>query len=164
MRTIAPLDVDTLCTSVCKTGRCVVVHEATRFGGYGAELVATVQEECFWNLEAPIQRVTGWDTPYPHAFEWEYFPGTGAHRRGPEAGDGGDVSSYVFKLPDLGEGTVEAEIVAWRVKPGDTVAEDEVDRGSDDGEGGRGAALAGRAAACSRSPAAGGHGAGGCRR
>jgi len=75
VRTLAPLDVDTLCTSVCKTGRCVVVHEATRFSGYGAELVATVQEECFWQLEAPIQRVTGWDTPYPHAFEWEYFPG-----------------------------------------------------------------------------------------
>jgi 2-oxoisovalerate dehydrogenase E1 component beta subunit len=77
VRTMAPLDVDTLCTSVCKTGRCVVVHEATRFGGYGAELVATVQEQCFWNLEAPIQRVAGWDTPYPHAFEWEYFPGPG---------------------------------------------------------------------------------------
>ena len=75
VRTLAPLDVDTVCTSVCKTGRCVVVHEATRFSGYGAELVATVQEECFWHLEAPIQRVTGWDTPYPHAFEWEYFPG-----------------------------------------------------------------------------------------
>src|SRR5437588_38764 len=75
VRTMSPLDVETLCTSVCKTGRCVVVHEATRFSGYGAELVATVQEECFSNLEAPIQRVTGWDTPYPHAFEWEYFPG-----------------------------------------------------------------------------------------
>src|SRR5580765_2837852 len=54
------------------------------------------------------------------------FPGTGAHRRGPEAGNGGEVSNYVFKLPDLGEGTVEAEIVNWRVKPGDTVAEDDV--------------------------------------
>ena len=75
VRTMAPLDADTLCTSVCKTGRCVVVHEATGFGGFGAELVATVQQACFWNLEAPIQRVTGWDTPYPHAFEWEYFPG-----------------------------------------------------------------------------------------
>jgi len=75
VRTMVPLDLDMLCTSVCKTGRCVVVHEATRFGGFGAELVATVQEACFWNLEAPIQRVTGWDTPYPHAFEWEYFPG-----------------------------------------------------------------------------------------
>jgi len=75
VRTMSPLDTDTLCSSVCRTGRCVVVHEATRFGGYGAELVASVQEQCFWNLEAPIKRVAGWDTPYPHAFEWEYFPG-----------------------------------------------------------------------------------------
>ena len=41
----------------------------------GAELVATVQEECFWHLQAPIVRVAGWETPYPHAFEWDYFPG-----------------------------------------------------------------------------------------
>ncbi len=75
LRTLAPLDTDTLCGSVCKTGRCVIVHEATRFSGFGAEISATVQEECFWKLEAPIQRVTGWDTPYPHAFEWDYFPG-----------------------------------------------------------------------------------------
>jgi 2-oxoisovalerate dehydrogenase E1 component beta subunit len=75
LRTIVPLDVDAVCTSVKKTGRCVIVHEATRFAGFGAEIAATVQEECFWNLEAPIQRVGGWDTPYPHAFEWEYFPG-----------------------------------------------------------------------------------------
>ena len=51
------------------------MHEATRTGGYGAELSAMVQEECFFKLEAPIERVTGWDTPYPHAFEWQYFPG-----------------------------------------------------------------------------------------
>ena len=75
IRTLVPLDVETICESVCKTGHCVVVHEATGFSGYGAELVATVQEGCFWKLEAPIRRVTGWDTPYPHAFEWEYFPG-----------------------------------------------------------------------------------------
>lgn len=75
VRTLVPLDVETLANSVRKTGRCVIVHEATRFGGFGAELSATIQEECFWHLEAPIQRVTGWDTPYPHAFEWEYFPG-----------------------------------------------------------------------------------------
>src|SRR4029077_14601909 len=54
------------------------------------------------------------------------FSGTGAHCCGVEAGHGGGVSRYVFKLPDLGEGTVEAEIVNWRVKPGDTVAEDDV--------------------------------------
>jgi 2-oxoisovalerate dehydrogenase E1 component beta subunit len=75
VRTIVPLDVDTICASVCRTGRCVIAHEATRFAGFGAELTATIQEHCFWNLEAPIQRVAGWDTPYPHAFEWEYFPG-----------------------------------------------------------------------------------------
>jgi 2-oxoisovalerate dehydrogenase E1 component beta subunit len=75
VRTMVPLDVDTICTSVKKTGRCLIAHEATRFSGFGAELSATIQEQCFWNLEAPIQRVAGWDTPYPHAFEWEYFPG-----------------------------------------------------------------------------------------
>jgi 2-oxoisovalerate dehydrogenase E1 component beta subunit len=75
IRSMIPLDVDTICTSVKRTGRCVIAHEATGFSGFGAELSATVQEECFWYLEAPIQRVTGWDTPYPHAFEWEYFPG-----------------------------------------------------------------------------------------
>jgi 2-oxoisovalerate dehydrogenase E1 component beta subunit len=75
VRTLFPLDIDTLKKSVEKTGRCLVAHEATRFCGYGAELVATVQQECFWHLEAPIERVAGWDTPYPHAFEWKYFPG-----------------------------------------------------------------------------------------
>ena len=75
VRTMVPLDVDTLLTSVRKTGRCLIAHEATRFGGFGGELSATIQEQCFWDLEAPIQRVAGWDTPYPHAFEWEYFPG-----------------------------------------------------------------------------------------
>jgi len=75
IRTMVPLDVDTICTSVKKTGRCVIAHEATGFSGYGAELSATVQEECFWSLLAPIARVTGWDTPYPHIFEWDYFPG-----------------------------------------------------------------------------------------
>jgi 2-oxoisovalerate dehydrogenase E1 component beta subunit len=75
LRSIVPLDVDTITTSVRKTGRCVIAHEATKFGGFGAELAATVQEHCFWQLEAPIGRVAGWDTPYPHAFEWEYFPG-----------------------------------------------------------------------------------------
>ncbi len=75
VRTMSPLDIDPICSSVKKTGRCVVAHEATRFCGFGAELTASIQEECFWYLEAPIQRVAGWDTPYPHAFEWEYFPG-----------------------------------------------------------------------------------------
>ncbi len=83
---------------------------------------ATVQEECFWHLEAPIARVTGWDTPYPHAFEWEYFPGPARIAAALERVMEDTMSRYVFKLPDLGEGTVEAEIVAWHVKPGDEVS------------------------------------------
>lgn len=75
LRSIWPLDLETLVASVRKTRRCVVVHEATRTSGFGAELVALIQEHCFWHLEAPIERVTGWDTPYPHAQEWAYFPG-----------------------------------------------------------------------------------------
>lgn len=75
LRSLWPLDLDTIVESVRKTGRCVVVHEATRTCGFGAELVALVQEHCFHHLEAPIERVTGWDTPYPHAQEWAYFPG-----------------------------------------------------------------------------------------
>jgi 2-oxoisovalerate dehydrogenase E1 component beta subunit len=75
LRTLAPVDIEAITASVKKTGRCVIVHEATRTSGFGAELSALVQEACFYHLEAPIERVTGWDTPYPHAFEWEYFPG-----------------------------------------------------------------------------------------
>ncbi len=75
LRSLSPLDIDCIVESVMKTGRCVIVHEATRTSGFGAELAALVQEYCFYQLEAPILRVTGWDTPYPHALEWEYFPG-----------------------------------------------------------------------------------------
>ena len=75
LRTLLPLDLDTIVASVKKTGRCVVVHEATLTSGFGAELAALVQEHCFYHLEAPVMRVTGWDTPYPHAQEWDYFPG-----------------------------------------------------------------------------------------
>jgi 2-oxoisovalerate dehydrogenase E1 component beta subunit len=50
------------------------LHEATQTGGFGAELTALIQEHCFYHLEAPIERIAGWDTPYPHAHEWAYFP------------------------------------------------------------------------------------------
>ena len=75
LRSLLPLDLDTIVQSVKKTGRCVVVHEATLTSGFGAEVAALVQEHCFFSLEAPVMRVTGWDTPYPHAQEWDYFPG-----------------------------------------------------------------------------------------
>ncbi len=74
LRTLVPLDIDTIIESVVKTGRCIVVHEATKTSGFGAELSALVQERAFYSLEAPVRRVTGWDTPYPHAQEWDYFP------------------------------------------------------------------------------------------
>ncbi len=89
LRTLIPVDIDAIVASVEKTGRCVIVHEATRTSGFGAELSALVQEHCFYHLEAPIERVTGYDTPYPHALEWDYFPGparvTEALRRVTEA-------------------------------------------------------------------------------
>jgi len=75
LRTIVPVDIATIEESVKKTGRCVVIHEATRTAGFGAELAALVQERCFYHLEAPVMRVTGYDTPYPHSMEWTYFPG-----------------------------------------------------------------------------------------
>jgi 2-oxoisovalerate dehydrogenase E1 component beta subunit len=75
LRTLVPLDIEAIERSVEKTGRCLVVHEAPRTSGFGAELVALVQERCFYHLEAPVERVTGWDTPYPHSYEWAYFPG-----------------------------------------------------------------------------------------
>ncbi len=75
LRTLVPLDIETIEKSIEKTGRCLIVHEATRTSGFGAELSALVQERCFYHLEAPIERVTGFDTPYPHSLEWAYFPG-----------------------------------------------------------------------------------------
>ncbi len=75
LRTLLPLDLDAIVASVSKTRRCVVVHEATLTSGFGAELCALVQEHCFYSLEVPVARVAGWDTPYPHAQEWDYFPG-----------------------------------------------------------------------------------------
>jgi pyruvate dehydrogenase E1 component beta subunit len=65
LRSLVPLDVETLVAEVTRTGRAVVVHEAPLSAGFGAEIVATLQEEAFYSLDAPIARVTAWDTPYP---------------------------------------------------------------------------------------------------
>jgi len=73
--TLSPLDHDTLATSVRKTGRAVIVHEAARSYGPGAEIVARLVEKAFWHLEAPIGRVTGFDTVVPSfAYEQAYLP------------------------------------------------------------------------------------------
>jgi pyruvate dehydrogenase E1 component beta subunit len=65
LRSLSPFDDETVCASVRRTGRAVVVHEASGFGGYGAEVVARVTERCFHHLHAPVLRVTGFDIPYP---------------------------------------------------------------------------------------------------
>jgi 2-oxoisovalerate dehydrogenase E1 component beta subunit len=74
LRTLWPLDIETVITSVKKTGRLVVVHEAPRTGGLGGEIVALVNEKAFLHLEAPPVRVTGFDTPFPYTLENEYLP------------------------------------------------------------------------------------------
>ncbi len=74
LRTLAPFDRETLQRSVRKTGRLVVVHEAPRTLGLGAELVASITESVFLHLEAPPRRVTGLDTPFPYTLENEYLP------------------------------------------------------------------------------------------
>lgn len=76
IRSLVPLDEETIAASVSKTGRCITVEEAPRTAGFGAELVATVQELCFLDLEAPILRLAGFDTPYPMPLiENDYIPG-----------------------------------------------------------------------------------------
>ena len=74
LRTLWPVDIDTIVSSVKKTGRLVVVHEAPQTCGFGGELVAMVTERAFLHLEAPPRRVTGWDTPFPQTHEREYLP------------------------------------------------------------------------------------------
>jgi 2-oxoisovalerate dehydrogenase E1 component beta subunit len=74
LRTLWPLDVETVTRSVRKTGRCAIVQEAPRTGGFASEISALVQERCFTSLEAPILRITGWDTPFPYTLENEYLP------------------------------------------------------------------------------------------
>jgi 2-oxoisovalerate dehydrogenase E1 component beta subunit len=74
LRTLWPLDVDTVLTSVRKTGRIVMVHEAPRTGGLGAEMVSLLTEKSFYHLQAPPVRVTGFDTPFPYTLQMEYLP------------------------------------------------------------------------------------------
>jgi 2-oxoisovalerate dehydrogenase E1 component beta subunit len=74
LRTLMPYDIDTLLASTQKTGRVVIVHEAPRTCGFGAELIAAIQERAMEYLEAPIIRVTGFDTPFPYSLEHEYMP------------------------------------------------------------------------------------------
>ncbi|MEP1446809.1 MAG: transketolase C-terminal domain-containing protein [Paraglaciecola sp.] len=74
LQSILPWDIETVCHSVAKTGRLLINHEAPLTAGFASEIAASVQERCFLNLESPICRVCGLDTPYPLAHEKEYMP------------------------------------------------------------------------------------------
>ena len=74
LRTLWPVDIETIVKSVNKTGRCVIIHEAPKTCGFGAELSALIHERCMLKLEAPVQRVTGFDTPFPYSLEHDYLP------------------------------------------------------------------------------------------
>ncbi len=77
LRTLMPLDTETIMESVKKTGRAVVVHEAPKTCGFGAELISLINEKAFMHLQAPPVRVTGFDTPFPYTLEHEYLPDVG---------------------------------------------------------------------------------------
>lgn len=78
LRSLVPFDADTVVDSVSKTGRVVIVHEAPRTAGFGAEVAATIAERCLYSLEAPVRRVTGWDSVFPlKRSEAQYLPSVG---------------------------------------------------------------------------------------
>src|SRR5581483_3633673 len=112
LRTLVPLDIEAIVAAVEHTGRAVVVSEAPQSAGFAAEVVATICEEAFYSLEAPVARVGGYDVPYPVGMLEEYYV--------PDA-----ARVVEFALPDVGEGLEEGEIVSWLVGPGDTVVRDQ---------------------------------------
>ena len=127
LRTLSPLDLDPVFDAVRRTGRLVVVAEAPSSVSVAAEVAARVQEECFHSLESPVLRVTGLRHAVPAVAvrgRLPAGPGPGAGRGGP--GGGLVTATREFRLPDVGEGLTEAEVVAWRVAPGDTVAVNDV--------------------------------------
>ena len=124
LRSLVPLDVDALREAVAACGRAVVLHEGSLSAGFGAELVATIQEEAFWTLQAPIGRVAAYDTPYPPGtIEELYVPSVDRVLDAVRAALESLMAPLEFRLPDVGEGIATAEIVAWQVAEGDRVAE-----------------------------------------
>ena len=130
LRSLSPLDDDTLAASVEKTRRLVVVHEAPVTLGLGAEIAARITERCFYALEAPVLRVGGFDTPYPRPGSRRSICPTSTACSTPSTARsrarGLAMTLKQFKLPDVGEGLTEGEILSWRVQPGDTVTVNQI--------------------------------------
>ncbi len=127
LRSLSPVDFETVEASVRKTGRLVVAHEAPVFCGLGAEIAARVSEHCFYHLEAPVRRVGGFATPYPPSrLEGHYLPDADRILHEVDRCLHDVTSVRHFLLPDLGEGLTEAEVVAWHVAAGDHVALNQV--------------------------------------
>ncbi len=125
LRSLVPLDEDAIVASVQKTGRAVVVHEAPRTGGFGAEIAALIQERCLYALSAPVQ--TGYRLGYRVSAETIRAPlpaiGRADRRRNPT--HSGGVMVKEFRLPDIGEGLTEAEIIRWLIPEGGAVKADQ---------------------------------------
>ncbi len=127
LRSLSPLDTETIFTSVRKTGRVLVVHEASTFLGMGAELAAQITQECFYSLQAPVPARRRLQRPVPPEPARGRLPaGPGPDPRRHRQGGGVLMTVREFRLPDPGEGLTEAEIVSWRVAVGDTVAVNDV--------------------------------------
>ena len=134
LRSLSPIDYDTVTASVRTTGRVVIAHEGPREAGLASEIAAVVTERCFHFLEASPVRVTGHDVPVPAGEAREApparpgphprrrRPGARASRRDARPASGRSRCMLKeFRLPDLGEGLTESEIVSWRVAAGDHV-------------------------------------------
>ncbi len=128
LRSLSPVDYDVIEQSVNRTGHLVIVHEASGNLGLGAEIAATITDRCFYSLEAPPARVTGWDVPYPPAkLEHHFLPNLDRildavdRVLGRENSLDGVAAMKDFLLPDLGEGLTESELLEWHVAVGDTV-------------------------------------------
>ena len=117
LRTLVPLDLETIVASVQKTGRCVIVHEATQTSGFGAELSALVQETCFLSSGNADRARDRLGYALSACSGMGLLPGSGTRRARAARSHGGVIwPNASIKLPDVGEGVAEAELVEWHVK------------------------------------------------